>query len=75
MLRFAAERARQEARLQLRRHVYANDTNVETAQFVFWCARIVHGFIADFIERHERDHDVFMERLGQAKHRDGSIQR
>ena len=73
VLRFAADRARQEARFQLRQHVYADDRAAAATRLAAWCERTVRGYIADFIDRHERGHDVFMDQLAQAKRRDGSF--
>jgi hypothetical protein len=69
VLRFAAERARDEARQQLQRHVYAEDQVSEATRFAEWCAHIVRGYISEFIQQHEGDHGSFMERLTQAKRR------
>jgi hypothetical protein len=69
VLRFAAASARNEARQQLQRHVYAEDQGFEAARLAEWCAHIVRGYISEFIQQHERDHGSFMEQLAQAKRR------
>lgn len=72
VLRFAAGRARDEARRQLNQYVYPGEKSSENARFKAWCTGHVSRIIAEFIHQHDGRHVEFMEQLLRAK-ADGTL--
>ena len=67
VLKAAADAARAEARLQLKTNVISSDLAIEAIRFRLWCEDYVTGFIRDFINKHDDEHETFLEQLNLAK--------
>lgn len=69
VLRAAADGAIAEAREQLRTKVILRDKAKEAVQFRAWCNTYVTTFILDFINKHDSDHESFLQQIDNANAR------
>jgi len=67
VLTAAADRARRDARKQLRDNVMASDKQEEDARLTAWCEGYASDFIAGVMRRHDADHASFLDRVRLAK--------
>ncbi len=65
VLKDAADKARTEARRQLRANVLGQDPQTEAERFKAWCDSHVTPFIVEFIEQHELAHASFLEEVAR----------
>lgn len=66
VLKAAADDARAEAREQLRTKVILIDKAKEAIQFRAWCNSYVTDFILDFINKHDSNHESFLQQIDNA---------
>ena len=66
VLKAAADDARAEAREQLRTKVTLIDKAKEATQFRAWCNGYVTDFILDFINKHDSNHQSFLQQIDNA---------
>jgi hypothetical protein len=63
----AAERARDQAREQLRLQVIMGNPEKHEQRLIAWCGGFVSDFATKVISEHDKDHETFLRTLEEAK--------